>query len=158
MKLQYKNLYLPPELWKIIFDWKYNLEKFRLKYIHIELIDIMSHIHTTYKGIWYNDIDFESYRLIFKKDFVRGDNWYKYLEILEGPWKGSNEQFIINVKTKCGIEILNYRNHPVNRFGMPSFPIFCNKKLLHIHLTENLGITCSKNAKWKKMIRLLRTV
>jgi len=64
MKLQYKISHLPPEIWKIIFDWKYHLEKLRLKYIHIELIDKMSNIHTTYKGCLWNDINFDSKEVI----------------------------------------------------------------------------------------------
>lgn len=148
-----RNVYLSKELWDIIFDWKWRLEHRSLSIkmidIHTQMIDIMSMKRTCYKGNRLNNINFE---------FTGGNNWYKLLKYNNAYWGITEKQTLVKVNEKCGIELLNWRDVPIHRYNMPSFPVFCNKNTLHFHLTESLGIKCPINAKWQYMMKLLRTV
>ena len=84
-----------------------------------------------------------------------GNHWLKFRNH-PGLWYGWH--YPIDVTEKCGIELLNYKDIPIHKYGMNTFPIFCNTTTLHRHLQENLGIKCSRKLDYKSMLKLLRNV
>lgn len=130
---------IPSKLWAIIFCWKWQLE---MKDILKQLKDKQT--SANYIG----NNDFESRQ-------KSGNHWLKFRNY-PGLWYGWD--YPIDVTEKCGIELLNYKDISIHKYGMNTFPIFCNTITLHWHLQENLGIKCSRKLDYKSMLKLLRTV
>ena len=129
---------LLPELWSIIFHWKWRLE---MKDILKQLPE-NSHtenIRNNKSGMMY----------------LSGDHWLKFRNH-PGVWYGW--YYNIKVTAKCGIELLNWRDVPIHRYGMATFPICCNTRTLHHHITMNLGLKCSRKLDYKAMMKLLRNI
>ena len=119
--------HIPPEIWSIIFYWKWILE---IKIVNKELI-IKKH-----------NIDIKLEFCPFTREWGdSGNAWYK--------WYYHRDLARLNlVYPRCGIELLH----------IPILSQFRNKKNLHKHLTENIGIKCAANLEYNKMLGLLRTV
>ena len=140
---------LLPELWAIIFYWKWRLE---MKVIHTELIyKVKEYINT------HSIIDNPNCGYIIKNNKFQGNYWLRYIpdhDLPNGPW----ELELVSVNAKCGIELLNWRGREVHRYNMMSCPIFHSIHTLYEHITENLGLECSENLNYIDMMKLLRTV
>ena len=120
-------LHIPPELWAIIFHWKWRLE---MKDIHKELINkVKEYINTR------SIIDNPNCGYIIKNNKYQGDYWLRYVP---------DECILVSVNAKCGIELLNWRGREVHRCNMVSCSVFRSNETLYEHLTENLGIDCPK--------------
>ena len=127
---------IPPEIWAIIFHWKWRLE---MKDINTKLIvemearNIIIICHKEYCN--------------FVHDWVITGNKYNMYNIeLKGGNKGVK---YINIVPKCGIKFIDTNFYPIQNFSAP---------FLHKYITENLGLKCSETLEWKDMIKLLRTV
>ena len=129
---------LPSEIWAIIFCWKWRLE----------MKDIFKQLPKKSKTENIGNDDYEPRQ-------KSGNHWRKFRNH-PGLWYGW--YYPIDVTEKCGIELLNYKDIPIHKYGMNTFPIFCNTLTLHRHLQENLGIKCSRKLDYKSMLKLLGTV
>ena len=142
---------IPPELWAIIFCWKWKLE---MKDIHRVLIEKTSNIHTNYvdNDIKNHIIGYSFYDLYTDRN--SGNNWVKlelsYEGVKEGEPPCSNGPELVTVYPKCGIELI------LPSFG-DEFSIL-NIRGLRSYLATNLGINCRKNTTYYEMMKLLRTV
>jgi hypothetical protein len=138
-----------PELWAIIFCWKWKLE---MKDIHTELIDkVKEYINTN------SIIDNPNCGYIINHRKFQGNYWLRYIpdsDLLHGPW----EFELVSVNAKCGIELLNWRGREMHRWNMVSCSVFRSNETLYEHLTYNLGIECPKDLDYWAMMKLLRTV
>ena len=86
-----------------------------------------------------------------------GNFWFKYLE---HPFtkKGLGWHYGIEVKVKCGIEILNWKNVLLNIESPKSFPMFYNQETLSRHIRDNLNIDCNKDVPWDELFRLCKNI
>ena len=143
---------IPPELWAIIFCWKWKLE---MKDIHKALIEKTSNIHTNYVVD-----DIENYLMGYSfydihPDRNSGNDWVKselsYEGVKEGDPPFSNGSEIVKVYPKCGIELI------LPSFGM-FYCILNDISGIRSYLATNLGINCQKNTTYYQMIKLLRTI
>ena len=161
---------IPLELWEYIFSYKWRLDHRNLslimKDIHEELIpknDLIykTTICTSYKnpGNKYEEEVQREYNKLNKKYRI-GNYWYKITSYMDRwEWGFMKKTYsIVKVNEKCGIELLNWTDAKIHTYGMKSFPIFCSKKTLYYHLTENVGIVCSEKVNYNDMMKLLRTV
>jgi hypothetical protein len=148
---------LPPELWAIIFYWKWRLE---MKDIHIQLTD-----YTSFQRYGGTAVPEEwGHPAAPMTDYISpGNIWYK-ITPLPPP-----KQII--VREKCGIELLN------KKFWWSPFPDGQNKRPFNgnkvrfkKYLYENHGIVMPETnprankpftiewyEDWKYLIKLLRT-
>jgi len=138
---------IPPELWAIIFCWKWRLE---LKDIHKALIKKTSTINTSL-------IDYDGVPWLPQRTAIRlttGNYWF--------VTKYDSFERVVGINEKCGIELLNWSKniHPRYQFykTKEGRSIFRCEENLQFHLKENLGIICPKNTTYLEMIKLLRTV
>lgn len=129
---------LLPEIWAIIFHWKWKLE----------MKDILKQLP--------KKSNTENIGNDRQRSQKSGNHWLKFRN---HPGLSYGWYYPIDVTEKCGIELLNYnKDIPIHKYGMNTFPIFCNTNTLHWHLQENLGIKCSRKLDYKSMLKLLRTV
>ena len=117
---------LPPELWTIIFCWKWRLE---MKDINRVLIEKTSNIHTyrvrpyslachclDYKNILsdvalrlgYNVSQYHLRRPSDELNMYTGDYWIKYDDYIsnDGDCWSISQPKLVTVYNKCGIELL----------------------------------------------------
>ena len=169
---------IPPELWAIIFYWKW---KFEMKDIHKTLIDKISSMRiremwqfpvaTSHRGnMWQSFSEYKKRKLHIQRMEI--SLFGKTNEIID-----PNGHDTISVTEKCGIELLNWNSYwgvlyqkqqsyrtPGHCWGgtlADGLLVFKCKENLYLHLTKNLGIKCPNNLKkisYKKMLALLKTV
>jgi hypothetical protein len=151
-----------PELWAIIFFWKWKLE---MKDIHKVLTEKTSNIYTYYidendenielRPHFPDNYDFWHTREWHTRDWYTGNYWIKfevsYEGVNEGELPSSDGPQLITVYTKCGIELM----YPFSQYFGPDWYGYIN---LCEHLKENLGIDCPKNLNYKDIIKLCLTV
>ena len=139
--------FLPPEIWAIIFHWKWLLEN---KEINKELLSKMKN---------YNTYVQTEYCSKSKNWSILGNYWF---------YKNNFNEYVdrfrvVGIIPKCGIEFMNlpsineFKTY-MNQDDLYIYPAFSSKDSLRKHITENLGITCSKTLDWNEMTRLSRTV
>jgi hypothetical protein len=153
------NNILPPELWAIIFCWKWRLEmksinrRFNgiLKVKHYMVRRKMCRFSFEYTITGNNLISAS------RKDIMKVYNKKKKY----GNW--------INIVPKCGIEFLHHKWR-LSRSSQGEPPCFwvldgqndtwnrSTHEELYNHIQDNLGIELLKNICWNDMIKLLRTV
>ena len=130
---------LLPEIWAIIFHWKWRLE----------MKEILKQLPKKSETKNIGNDDYEPRQ-------KSGNHWLKFRNHPGSCFVGW--YYPIDVTEKCGIELLNYKDIPIHKYGMNTFPIFCSAATLHRHLQENLGIKCSRKLDYKSMLKLLRNV
>jgi hypothetical protein len=138
---------LPLELWAIIFCWKWRLE----------MKDILKQLPKKNGTEYIRDDVYRSLSLSgnYWLKCLSGNHWLKFRN---HPGLSYGWHYPIDVTEKCGIELLNYKDFPIHKYGMNTFPIFCSTLTLHRHLQKNLGIKCSRKLDYKSMLKLLRNV
>ena len=145
---------LPPELWSIIFYWKWRLE---MKNIHKVLIEKRCNILTCRTAQWfynykrilanvaqragYTNTDFNNsfWSSLDERNMYTGNYWIKYDDLsMAFP-----QQKLVTVYNKCGIEQLFPYSMNFSPFGTNGYIKLYN------HLTKNLNIVCPKNLDYK---------
>ena len=157
---------IPPELWAIIFSWKWRLE---MKDILIEFLSLEK--VQCKKSLVYEFCPFSN------TNKYRGNMWtYKLKDY--SLMKNKNKKRII-VNPRCGIKLINI--HPRHgliigaqlRNVIRNIPVRTHHELaqewttilfrkgktgLYKHITEDLGIDCLPHIPCYKMLSLVRTV
>ena len=138
--------YIPPELWTIIFCWKWRLE----------MTSILHEIH-------WSGIGEETYcgavacrqRRTYYPNKVFCYNLHEYINtgnkftVFNGSRDIGNR---IDIVPKCGIKFL------LDQSEVPRNWTYGDYCVLHKHITVDLGIACLDTTEWMDMIKLLRTV
>lgn len=128
--------YLPKEIWVDIFHYKWRME----------ITDVLKNLPSKEKTCFIGEHEMGG-------RCKSGDFWFKYLE---NPF--TKKGLGIEVKVKCGIEILNWKNVLLNIESPKSFPMFYNQETLSRHIRDNLNIDCNKDVPWDELFRLCRNI
>jgi hypothetical protein len=160
---------IPPELWAIIFSWKWRLE---MKDILIEFLSL--------EKVYCKKSPAPEFCPFSNMNKIRGNMWtYKLKEY--SLMKNKNKKRII-VNPRCGIKLINiHPNHGLiigaqlrhTRRRWWGLPVLTHHALaqewttilfrkgnkgLYKHITEDLGIDCLPHIPCYKMLSLVRTV
>ena len=157
---------LLPEIWAIIFYWKWRLE---MKDINRVLIEKTSNIHTfciswtclNYKNILsdvalrlgYNVSHYHVWSPPDELNLYTGDYWIKYDDYLSNDvvcWSIPQPK-LVTVYNKCGIELL----FP---YSMNFAPDGYGHIKLYEHLKNNLNKDCSENTTFLEMKKLCQSI
>ena len=132
--------YLPQEIWVNIFYYKWRME----------IKDVLKNLPSKEKTCFIGENEMAPRR-------KSGNFWFKYLE---HPFtkKGLGWHYGIEVKVKCGIEILNWKNVLLNIESPKSFPMFYNQETLSRYMRDNLNINCNKDVPWDELFKLCRNI
>jgi len=154
---------LQPELWAIIFCWKWKLE---MNDIHKALIEKRGDILTGYlptprsgykyknilykvaRRLGYNVSYFHVWSPSDELNLYTGNYWVKYDDILSLPFP---QPKLVTVYNKCGIELL----FP---YSMNFAPDGYGHIKLYEHLKNNLNIDCSENTTYLEMKKLCQSI
>ena len=164
-------LHIPPEIWTIIFCWKWRLE---MKDIHKTLIEKRRNSHKFYiyevgrefarsnykrilyklaQRLGYNVSQYHVWSPSDELNMYTGDYWIKYDDYLSNDvvcWSIPQPK-LVTVYNKCGIELL----FP---YSMNFAPDGYGHIKLYEHLKNNLNKDCSENTTFLEMKKLCQSI
>jgi hypothetical protein len=165
---------LLPELWTIIFCWKWRLE---MKDIHKVLIPEVLNCRESYSEIA-DEIEEYSYKI--RTYYTSGNIWCPFGLCAERDLGGVNMDIMgdyTQVIPKCGVEYVSwllylyredgtylkkksllYEAYDIGNHGDGQFSRNCSIETIHKNIANNHGIICSETLNWEETVRLLRYV
>ena len=131
---------LLPEIWSIIFCWKWRLEMTSILH-EFHWSGIGERIYLSNKVFCYN-----------LHEYINTGNKFTV-------FNGSRDIGTrIDIVPKCGIKFLLDQSEVRQRRDVASWWTYGDYCVLHKHITVDLGIACLDTIEWVDMIKLLRTV